>query len=160
MLKHTLSYYIAETYPILIHGWGTLLAPGHESGAIAYLNAWRVPHRPPVWSAHTLTTWTELENCLYFKHTLDYLDFFDMVEIFNDFIENQYYKLDLCLIKNDLQFVFDENFFPHIKAELKHSQSKIDLKKFLFWIEYFIERGLKVFHIIERNKMNIATISH
>ena len=41
--KRTLSYYIAETYPIVIHGWGTLLAPGHESAAIAYLNTWRVP---------------------------------------------------------------------------------------------------------------------
>ena len=41
--KHTLSYYIAETYPILIHGWGTLLPPGHESAAMAYLKTWRVP---------------------------------------------------------------------------------------------------------------------
>ena len=41
------EYHSAETYPILIHGWGTLLAPGHESAAIAYLNTWRVPHPPP-----------------------------------------------------------------------------------------------------------------
>ena len=34
----------------------TLLGPGHESAAIAYLNTWRVFHPPPVWSAATLTT--------------------------------------------------------------------------------------------------------
>ena len=37
---------IAETYPILIHGRLTLLGPGHESAAIAYLNTWRVNHPP------------------------------------------------------------------------------------------------------------------
>ena len=42
-----IEYYSAETYPILILGWGTLLAPGHESAAIAYLNTRRVPHPPP-----------------------------------------------------------------------------------------------------------------
>ena len=35
---------------------GTLLGPGHESAAIAYLNTWRVPNPPPTTSAHTLTT--------------------------------------------------------------------------------------------------------
>ena len=42
-----IEYHSAETYPILIHGWGTLFAPRHESAAIAYLNEWRVPHPPP-----------------------------------------------------------------------------------------------------------------
>ena len=39
-------YHSAETYFILIHGLGTLLGPGHESAAIAYLNTWRVPDPP------------------------------------------------------------------------------------------------------------------
>ena len=32
---------------MLIHGLGTLLEPGHESAAIAYLNIWGVPNQPP-----------------------------------------------------------------------------------------------------------------
>ena len=53
MPKHALLYYIAETYPIL-HGWETLLGPGHESAAIAYLNTWRVSHTPSDQLRHIL----------------------------------------------------------------------------------------------------------
>ena len=47
MSQHTLSSYIGETYPILIHGLGTPLSCGHESAAIAYLITSRVPNPPP-----------------------------------------------------------------------------------------------------------------
>ena len=38
---------IAETYPILILGRETVLGPGHESAALAYLITWRVPDPHP-----------------------------------------------------------------------------------------------------------------
>ena len=38
---------IAETYPISIHGRRTLLGPGHDSAAIAYLNTWSFLHPHP-----------------------------------------------------------------------------------------------------------------
>ena len=58
MPKQTLSYYIVETYPILIHGRKTLLGPRRESAAIAYINTWGHSHLTPphTWSAHTHTT--------------------------------------------------------------------------------------------------------
>ena len=54
---------VQETYPMLIHGRGTFLGPGHKSAAIAYFNTWRVP-RPPVLSAPPSTNF--LISCCHF----------------------------------------------------------------------------------------------
>ena len=51
-----IEYNSAEPYPILIHGCGTLLGPGCESAAIAYLNTWRVP-TPRLISSHSYYYW-------------------------------------------------------------------------------------------------------
>ena len=63
--KHDLNT-LPKLYPIhrrdipYLNTWpGTLLGPGHDSAAIAYLKTWRVLH-PPVWSAPASTTYNSI----------------------------------------------------------------------------------------------------
>ena len=64
-------------------------------------------------------------------------------------------KFDLYLIRYDFELVFDNDFKPHIKTVFYHKTTIIDVKGYiLYWIDYFIERGCNISHII---KMNIKT---
>ena len=99
-----------------------------------------------------------LKKCNHIKHTIKNPNFFDIAETFKVFINSHTEKFDLYLIKYDLMLVFDNEFYPHIEAEVQISQADFKLQKFLFeWTEHYIDRGHKLSHISD---MNITAISN
>ena len=93
------------------------------------------------------------------NHTFKNPIFFDVDKIFNIYITNHNKKLLFFLfylVNCGFKIVFNK-FTPHIKTMFCHKNSFINLKGYLlYWIEFFIERACKFFHIIE---MNFTTIN-
>ena len=81
-------------------------------------------------------TQNELTQFIRINHTMENLDFFDNDGLFNDHITNHNKRLEFYLISGVSKLVFDEEFYHHIKSELKSSVAKLRFKRFfLFRIE-------------------------
>ena len=83
----------------------------------------------------------EFAKSIRIEETTENLDFFDIDELFNDYMSNNK-KNSIDILLNAIKLVFDGEFYPHIKSDLRNNQSKLHLKKtILDWVEYFIARG-------------------
>ena len=66
----------------------------------------------------------KLEKCIHIKHTIENPDFSAIGSKFNEVITNYNKKCDLYLNScdfKDFKVVFDNEFYPHIKSDKKHS---------------------------------------
>ena len=75
---------------------------------------------------HSLTH-NELEKCIQINHTIEKLDFLDIEELFNNYINNHNKKFDLYPVKCDFILVFDNEFHLHIGTDLKNSPTILRL---------------------------------
>ena len=71
------------------------------------------------------------KNCIQKKHTIENPDFFDIYQIFNDYIADHYKNFEFFLVKYDVTLVLDKQFHPQNKSELRIIHSKTHLKKIL-----------------------------
>ena len=103
-------------------------------------------------------THNKLANCKHIKHTIENPDFFAIGLKFNEVITNYNKKCDFYLINcdfKDFKLVFANEFYPHIKSDLK-TPHFLPLKRFLLLsIDIFIETGQRFSHF---DKTNITTI--
>ena len=98
----------------------------------------------------------QYEKSFRINDTIKSPDFFDIDELFRNYIIKHNKKSDSYLVKSDFKLIFNI-LTPHIKTDFYHNISFINLKKFLiYWIEHFLLRGCKFSHI---NEMNISTIN-
>ena len=58
---------------------------------------------------------------LHEKKTIKNPNFFDIDEIFNEYVTNQNEKSDLYIVKCDFEMVFHETFHPNHKPELQYN---------------------------------------
>ena len=101
-------------------------------------------------------THNKLEMCMRVKQTIKKLDFFDIDELFDNYISGHIKNFELYLVKLDFIIIFEKEFHPHIKSKLKNDKKDFPLKTFLFLrIDYFSETWYEYSHNYE---MGIATI--
>ena len=74
-------------------------------------------------------THNELDKCLQSKCKIESPDL-HIDETFKDYTTKKNKQFDSYLVEYDLKFVLHKNFFPHVEAELRIGQSKLQLKKF------------------------------
>ena len=55
------------------------------------------------------------------KHTIRNPNFFDIDEIFHEYIISHNKKFEIYLVNYDIKLVFDKDFIPHIKSELQNN---------------------------------------
>ena len=92
-------------------------------------------------------TRNQLEKCIRTKHTNENPHFFDIDEIFIEYINNHNEKLELYLVKCDFILVFDTDFYPQIKSDLHFFLTLLQSKKcLLIWIEVFMRKGYNFCH--------------
>ena len=103
-------------------------------------------------------TRSELEKCIRINHTIENPDFFDLDEVFHQYIPNHIKKFDFYLVKYVFRLVFDEKFYLLFNTDLESNLSIFSLKRyFLLWVENSFERRCKLSH---SHEMNITTISN
>ena len=102
-------------------------------------------------------THNEVEKFIRLKHTISSPNTFDIDEIFNEY-NTKNKKIDLYLAKKEFILIFDKEFYPPIKSDLKNNLTRLHLKMFLLlWIQNIKETGRRFSHICE---MCITTISN
>ena len=105
----------------------------------------------------------ELGKGVRIKHTNPFPNFFDMDELFSDYISNHNKKFDSYLDKYDCELTFtNERFTHHVISEIENASvtfkhfniSIFHLKRFFFSlrIEYFTTRGHKFSNILTYTK--------
>ena len=66
-------------------------------------------------------THIELEKFIPINHAIENLDFFDIDDLFNDYITNHNKNIDINLVNCDFKLVFNNEFCLHIKPELQNN---------------------------------------
>ena len=85
------------------------------------------------------------------NHKISNPNFFDIHEIFNDYINIHNNNIDIYLVKCVFKLIFN-NYTPHINTVIHHKTTNINLKTNLwFSIDYFTEAGHKFSLIIGLN---------
>ena len=67
------------------------------------------------------------------KHTIESSSFFDIDEIFNEYVSNHNRNIVLYIVKYNFKLVFYNEFYPLVKSELRITQSKFLLEKFCYF---------------------------
>ena len=87
--------------------------------------------------------------------------FFDIDEIFNEYITNHSKKFEIYLVVYDFKLISDDVFSQRFASELEINLSKFHLKRFfLLWIEYFSESRCKFSHISEMCIITVSSIRY
>ena len=74
---------------------------------------------------------SELDKCIRINHTIENPNFVIIDEIFYEYITNDHEKLDLYLVKNDFDLIFNRKFHPRNKSELQNNTTIFQLKSFI-----------------------------
>ena len=80
-------------------------------------------------------THNEFEKCIRLKHTIQNPDFFDMAELFNEYITDHNKKFDLYFVKSDFKLVSNKDFTRHFQSELENNQAEVHLKRFFITLD-------------------------
>ena len=92
----------------------------------------------------------QFEKCLCKKHTIENTNFFDVDDLFNEYITNHNQKFDLYVNKFDFILFFDIEFYPDVKPVFPNNTSTFPPKSILLnCFENFSERGFKISSISE-----------
>ena len=70
-------------------------------------------------------THNEVDECIQMKHTVENQNVYGIGEVFTDYITNHYKTFDLYPVKYHSEIIFDGEFYPENKSELRTSQSKL-----------------------------------
>ena len=96
-------------------------------------------------------------KCIRINHTVKNTNFFNIDNIFIDYITNHNKKFELYLVRADFILNFDNDLNADIKTNFHHKVSPINVKLFfLYWLDSFILRGYIFSHISD---VIIRTIS-
>ena len=77
------------------------------------------------------TTHIEFIKCIRRKHTIENTDFFQIDEIFIEYITTHNDKFDVYLVIDDFKLIFDRELYPHIESEFRNITTIFHLKRFL-----------------------------
>ena len=78
----------------------------------------------------------EPDKCMKTKHSNKKTDFFDINEVFSDYITNHKKINDLHLVIYDFNLFCDKDFYPHIESDLQYNTTIFHFKRrFSHWIE-------------------------
>ena len=99
----------------------------------------------------------ELEKSFCIIHSIENPEFFNVDDLYNDFINNHNKKYYFYNVKCNFNFIFDNIFLPCIESDLYTNKTICYWKKYLIHaIQDFINQGYK-FSL--NSNMNIITIN-
>ena len=78
----------------------------------------------------------EPDKCMKTKHNIENSHFFDIDEVFNDYITNHNKINDLYLVRYDFNLFCIKVFYPHIESDLQYNTTIFHFKRlFSHWVE-------------------------